>query len=429
MFLRRVFLPFAIGYFLSQWFRSVNAVVSADLIRELSLDAWTVGLLTSAYFLAFSLGQIPVGIALDRFGPRRTESFLLLFAALGSFTFSRSHDVAGLMLGRGLIGLGVSACLMASFHAFILWAPSARVPVLNGAVMAVGALGALSATLPVEWALSYVTWRELFQALSVTTLAVGAFLRFQAIDSESHRSDSLREVARGLGRVFGSRVFWAVAPFSITHQGTYLAIQSLWAGPWLRDVAGLPRTDVASQLLTLALSLAVGFLGIGYAAERVGRLGIPPESVWTACAIVFQSAQAAIAFGIVSFPRALWIAFGLFGASGMLSYVILSRRFPVEMAGRVNACLNVLVFASAFAFQAGIGAVIAWLSPAGGFSAAGYRVAFGSALALQTLALLWFRLRLKRTETSSPEAAWSPTRPDRLRRLRRRRRRRKRTSR
>jgi MFS family permease len=420
MFFRRAFLPFAVGYFLSQWFRSVNAVVSADLIRELSLDAWTVGLLTSSYFLAFSIGQIPVGVALDRFGPRRTESLLLLFAAAGALVFATSDGALGLMLGRGLIGLGVSACLMASFHAFMLWAPSARVPFLNGAVMAVGALGALSATAPVEWALSFVTWRELFAALAVVTLGVALFLYLQAMDPEAHRTASLREVSRGLGQVFTSRIFWSVAPLSITHQGTYLAVQSLWAGPWLRDVAGLPRADVANHLFTLALSMAVGFLGIGYVAERMGRRGIRPEAVWTGCALAFQAAQGAIAFELVPAPRALWVVFGLFGASGMLSYVILTRRFPIEIAGRVNACLNVLVFASAFGIQAAIGAVINWWSPAGSFSTGGYRVAFGSALALQVLALVWFRARFRRTETSVREAFSHPRSPDGLRKPRRR---------
>jgi MFS family permease len=404
MFLRRVFFPFALGYFLSQWFRSVNAVVSADLIREFSLDAWTVGLLTSAYFLAFALGQIPVGVALDRFGPRRTESFLLLFAALGSLLFARSQGTLGLIAGRGLIGFGVSACLMASFHAFILWAPTARIPLLNGAVMAAGAMGALSATAPVEWALSFIAWRELFTALAFVTVGVAFFLRFQSLDPETRRNDDIREVARGLGQVFASRVFWSVAPLSIAQQGTYLAIQSLWAGPWLRDVAGLQRAQVASHLFTLALSMAVGFLGIGYLAERIGRRGVRPEAVWTGCALAFQAVQGAIAFGLVSSPRALWIAFGLFGASGMLSYIILTRRFPLSMAGRVNACLNVLVFTSAFGIQAAIGAVISLWSPAGGFSTEGYRVAFGGALALQSLSLLWFWARLTRTAPSAREA-------------------------
>jgi MFS family permease len=405
MFLRRVFLPFAIGYFLSQWFRSVNAVVSADLLRELSLDAWTIGLLTSAYFLAFSIGQIPVGVALDRFGPRRTESVLLLAAVAGALVFARSESVLGLMAGRGLIGLGVSACLMASFHAFVLWAPPDRLPFLNGAMMSVGALGALSATAPVEWALSSVTWRQLFAALAFATLGVALFIRFRAPDPEKQEYSSLGETIRGLGRVYSSGVFWSVAPLSLTQQGTYLAIQSLWAGPWLRDVAGLDRAGVASHLFTLAVAMAAGFLGIGWLAERVARRGVAAESVWTACAALFQSVQAAIVLGFIAAPRLLWILFGLFGASGMLGYGILTRRFAKEMAGRVNACLNVLVFASAFAIQAAIGAIIDRWSPDGSFTLEGYRVAFGAALALQTISLLWFRARFTRSATSAREAA------------------------
>jgi hypothetical protein len=123
---------------------------------------------------------------------------------------------------------------------------------------------------------------------------------------------------------------------------------------------------------------------------------------------VFQVSQAVIALGTFTHggaPRALWIVFGLFGASGMLSYVILTRRFPLDMAGRVNACLNVLVFTSAFLVQAGVGAVIArWSSP-GSFSPEGYRIAFGSALAFQTLALVWFRARFTRSSRSAREAA------------------------
>lgn len=389
MFLRRVFLPFAAGYFLSQLLRSVNAVVARDLIEDLSLDAWTVGFLTSAYFLAFAAAQLPVGVALDRYGPRRTESALLVFAALGALVFSRAESVPGLVAARALIGLGVSACLMASFHAFVLWAPGARLPFLNGAVMAAGAMGSLTATAPVEWGVGLIGWRSLFAILAGLTIAVGLFLFFSAPDASEPSKESLRKVIGGVGGIFGNRAFWSIAPLSILHQGTYLAIQSLWAGPWLRDVAGLDRSAVASHLLTLALGMAFGYLGLGYLTERLGRRGISPLLVWGAAALVFQVTQGAIVLGLVPWARALWFSFGLFGASGMLGYAILTRRFPVAMAGRVNTGLNVMVFAAAFAIQSGIGAVIDWLSPAGAFSAEGYRVAFGVVLALQTLALVW----------------------------------------
>lgn len=390
MFLARVFLPFAAGYFLSQLLRSVNAVVGIELSAELALSSFTLGLLTSAYFFAFAGAQIPVGLALDRFGPWRTEAFLLLFAAGGSLLFGSASTATGLIAGRALIGFGVSACLMASFHAFVLEAPADRLPFLNGAVMAVGAAGALAATTPVEWAIATFDWRAVFHGLAVLTLAaaflVGATSRF--VGSEAER-ETLAVALGGLGRIFRSRLFWSVAPLSVAHQGAYLAIQSLWAGPWLRDVAGLDRAAVASHLFTLAAGMGLGFLGLGTVASWLSRRGFSPARVWIPSAILFQGAQAVIALGGGGAPRLVWFLFGLFGAAGMLSYVIVSAGFPKAMAGRVNTGLNVLVFTGAFAVQAGVGALLSWASAAGAEPPRAYGLAFGLVLGLQVLALVW----------------------------------------
>ncbi len=394
MFVSRVFIPFALGYFISQLFRAVNAVVSTDLVQELSLDAWTVGFLTSAYFLAFAAAQLPVGIALDRFGPRRTECALLLFAGAGAAIFSVAETANGLALGRALIGFGVSACLMASFHAFVLWAPSERLQFLNGAVMAVGAAGALTATVPVEWAVASIGWRSLFMGLALVALVISAFL-FAAVSEkpQARKTQRLVDVTRGLRYVFRHKAFWSIAPFSVAHQGAYLSIQSLWAGPWLRDVAGLERGAVANQLLTLALAMGIGFLGLGSLAQHLGRRGVPSLVVWVASATLFQGAQLGLVLQWTEYTRLLWGGFGLFGAAGMLSYVILTRRYPMEMAGRVNTGLNVFVFAGAFAFQAGVGATIEYFSvPGAPFSPEGYRVGFAAVLALQVLAVAWLAI-------------------------------------
>ena len=197
-------------------------------------------------------------------------------------------------------------------------------------------------------------------------------------------------VTRGLADVFKSRVFWSIAPFSIVHQGAYLAIQSLWAGPWLATVAELPRDEVATHLLILASAMGVGFISLGFLAERLGRVGVPTVAVWIGSSIAFQCAQLGLVLEWTSYARGLWSAFGLFGASGMLSYGILTRSFPIAMAGRVNTGLNVFVFVGAFVLQAGIGAIVQHYSePGAPFSPAGFRVAFGTTLALQTLALVW----------------------------------------
>ena len=392
MFLLRIFAPFAFGYFLSQLLRSVNAIIASDLVVEMSLDASILGLLTSAYFFAFALAQLPVGLALDRFGPRRTEALLLVVAAAGSFLFATAESVHGLIIGRALIGLGVSACLMASFKAFVVWAPTERLPFLNGAVMTAGALGSLTATAPVEWALSLTDWRGVFEALAIASFVIATLIVFLVREKRTPGSrESFGESFVALKAVFTSRVFWSIVPLSVAHQGTYLSIQSLWAGPWLRDVAELDRTGVAENLLVLAVGMALGFLTFGYLSGRLERQGVPILTTWVCAHLVFLGAQLGLVLQWVHAAILLWFAFGFFGATGMLSYVILTKRFPFELAGRVNTSLNLIVFSGAFLFQSGVGAIIHAVGnqTAERYSPAGYRLAFGVVLLIEISALAW----------------------------------------
>ncbi len=209
----RVFLPFAFGYFISYFFRNVNAIIEQDLVRELGISAASLGLLTSVYFISFAAFQLPLGLLLDRFGPRRTESALLLFAALGAFVFSRADSLAGLIIGRLLIGFGVSACLMAAFKAFVLWFPPQRLPLMNGLQMVAGGLGALSATVPLQQALELTDWRGVFLLLSAMTVAASALLWLVHPERQADgHSGSLREQLAGLKKVAFSPVFWSIAP-------------------------------------------------------------------------------------------------------------------------------------------------------------------------------------------------------------------------
>ena len=157
-----VLLPFGCGYFLSYLYRTVNVVLAPRLAADLTLSAADLGLLTSLYFIVFAAFQTPLGILLDRYGPRRVQGGLLLFAAAGSALFAISDDFLLVSLGRGLIGLGVSGCLMAALKANVLWFPLQRLPLVNGATVAFGSFGALVGTVPVEWAASLFGWREIF---------------------------------------------------------------------------------------------------------------------------------------------------------------------------------------------------------------------------------------------------------------------------
>ena len=210
--LLRIFVPFAIGYFFSYLYRVVNAVIAPNLVADLNLGPSDLGLLTSTYFLTFAAFQLPLGVLLDRFGPRKTEASLLIFAALGAFVFARAGSASGLVAGRALIGFGVSSCLMAPFTAYAIWFDKERLPLINGVQVAVGGLGALTGTAPVEAALQITDWRGLFTVLSVLTLAVAAAIFFVVPEKKAEgASAGLKEQLRGIGRVYSSFVFWRVA--------------------------------------------------------------------------------------------------------------------------------------------------------------------------------------------------------------------------
>lgn len=387
----RVFLPFAAGFFLSYLYRTINAVLSPYLVAELQLNATDLGLLTSIYFLTFAASQLPLGILLDRFKPRWVEAILLLFAATGAGLFAISNSATELIIGRGLIGLGVSACLMASFKAFVLWFPPSQLPAVNGWILAAGGMGALVATAPVEAALQITDWRGLFTLLAGLSIAVAAALLLVVPErgGRSTATASWRDQGREMAGIFCSPVFWRIAPGAVLVQASFLAIQGLWAGPWLRDVTGLDQATAAHYLFWIATAMVSGFLGMGQLTYRLSRLGIPPLVVASSGMAIFMAVQLAILCHWGP-PLLLWVLFGFFGTSGVLHYAILSQLFPPALSGRVNTTLNLLVFVTAFAAQWGMGAIINhWPVAGGGYADLGYQWAFGIALALQALTWAW----------------------------------------
>ncbi|MBA1149154.1 MFS transporter [Ectothiorhodospiraceae bacterium WFHF3C12] len=389
----RIFLPFAAGYYLSYVYRAVNAVIAPNLVADAGLSASDLGLLTSAYFLAFAVLQLPIGVLLDRFGPRRVEAIMLLFAAAGSVIFAMADDLAGLGLGRALIGAGVSCCMMAAFKAFVLWFRPHQLPAINGFLLTAGALGAISATAPVEWLVALTDWRFLFAALGVFGILIAAAVHF-IVPEHPERPEhvTMRDQLSGLAEIFRDRFFWRVAPVAAVCQGGGLAIQGLWMGPWLRDVAGFTRPEVANHLLITALALGVGFFTMGLMTERLSRLGVRPVSVAGAGMTIYVAAVALIASGWTLWLPVLLAAFGFLASTGTLSYALMSQHFSRHLAGRANTALNLLVFVAAFAAQWLIGVVLLpWEDPAThAYALPGYQVAFGGLAAVQLGTLAWF---------------------------------------
>ena len=389
----RVFVPFAMGYFLSYLFRVVNAVIAPDLAADIGVDPSQLGLLTSAYFISFASFQLPLGVLLDRFDPRKIEASLLLFAAAGAIVFARAESLGGLVLGRALIGFGVSACLMAAFKGFILWFPSDKWPRINGFQMAAGGLGALTATAPVEAALQITDWRGIFIMLAVLCVVVAAAV-FLVIPRKSVQATgtSLGEQLSGVREVFSSLTFWRVAPLTTLSQAAFLSVQGLWAGPWLRDVAGFDRMEVANTLMWTAVAMVIGFSCLGALAERLGRLGLKTEKTAVIGMATFNVIQIMLILELVQLTLPLWILYGFLGTTGIISYAGLSQSFPVHLSGRVNTGVNLLVFITAFAAQWLIGGIIElWpVSAVGNYDPRGYQAGFALMSLLQLLCLIWY---------------------------------------
>jgi predicted MFS family arabinose efflux permease len=388
----RLFLPFGLGYFVSYVFRTVNAVIAPDLVTDLGLSPADLGLLTSAYFLTFAIFQLPLGVLLDRFGSRRVESALLLFAAGGALLFSRAESLSGLLIGRALIGLGVSACLMAAFKAFSAWLPVERLPFANGVQMVSGGLGALTATTPVQAALQITDWRGVFLVLAVLGL-LAAVTVFLVVPEQpaSTEQETFSEQLQGLKTVLSSRDFWRIAPWAFTAQSAYLSIQGLWSGPWLRDVGGFNRVQVADILWWIAVAMILGYFAFGSLAGRLARHGVQPAAVAVSGMGLFILVQLLLVF-MPEYAITLWIGFGFFGTACILPYAVLAQHFSKQLTGRCNTSLNLMVFVCAFSAQWLIGAVIGiWPTDAlGGYQPEGYRAAFLILIGCQLLASGWY---------------------------------------
>tara|TARA_E500000331_G_scaffold66052_1_gene60752 strand:+ start:1263 stop:2489 length:1227 start_codon:yes stop_codon:yes gene_type:complete len=394
MLFARIYLPLALGYAISYFYRNANAIIEVDLVRDLGLGPSDLGLLTSVYFISFAAFQLPLGVLLDRYGPRRTESILLLFAALGSILFAQAESLSGLIVGRLLIGLGVSACLMAAFKAYVLWFSSQRLAMINGLQMVAGGLGALLATIPLQNALSYTDWRGVFTGLAIITVFASVCLWMFL--PENQRTDdklpSLKLHLKEIGQVLRSRIFWGIAPLAAISSGANMAIHGLWMKPWLRDVTGLSADNAAQLLFAMTLTFIGGFLTLGIIAERLSQLfDVHLMSISVFGMTIFLFIQGTMIYGGIGSPLILVILLGFFGTASVLVYAGYAKIFPKNLSGRVSTFLNLLVFIGAFILQWGIGAIIElWPPTDNGYDPESYQSAFGFLVILQAAGLMWY---------------------------------------
>lgn len=387
----RVFLPFAAGYYLSYLFRTINALISGHLISDTGLGTADLGLLTSVYFLVFAAAQIPIGILLDRFGPRRVQSALLLVAAAGAGLFAMSTGLPSLLISRAMIGLGVAAALTAGLKSIVLWFPRERVALLNGYMIMLGSLGAVTATAPAEHLLSWMGWRQLFEILAAATGATAVLIYI--VVPERVIVPTTASIPATLSSVFGDTRFWRVAPLSATCVGSAWSLQGLWASPWLTDVEGLDRASLVGQLFTMSMVLSGGAWLFGTTVHCIRRRGAGAETILAMVAVLFIAAELALILRVPLPSILLWSVVAIVGTATVVSFAVIADYFPPELAGRANGALNVLHFGWAFLAQYATGLILEqWSTEDGHRPILAYQVAFGLNIAVQIAALFWFAL-------------------------------------
>jgi sugar phosphate permease len=394
-----VTLPLATLGVINQAARTVMAIIGPVLAVEFSLSGSELGLLAACMLAAYALAQLPDGIALDRLGPRRVQATLGLLTAAGFAAFALSDGLAGFVLGRVIIGVGISAGLMAVIKANAEWFTPAKVAKVTGIAVAIGGLGSVLTTAPVEAALPALGWRGVLWLLCGISAAVALWIFFSVPDKPAAAA------RRGLGAelsvtasVFRSALFWrfgaAVAALSVLNF-TYLG---LWAGPWLRDVAGYDGQARANVLFLYTLSLMAGALVIGAASSRARARGRPAMLVPLACIAGQIAAQIGLALqpaGIAA-VTILWILFAFCASGAAPGYVAVGQMFPAEQMGRVATAVNTLTLGGAFVLQATIGWILdLWpRTAAGGWDPAGYSAALALSVAFQAvLAARLLRMR------------------------------------
>ena len=378
------------AFMASQFFRVSNAVIAPELMRTLSISSEAMGVLTGAYFLAFGIMQIPTGMLLDRFGPRRTMSGLFVIAAAGSAVFAMAESVFGLILGRALVGIGCAAGLMGMLVSISRWYPAERFARLSGTVYVVGGAGVLFATTPLAAAAGTIGWRGAFWVMAVVTIGLAAMMFAMVRDAppgqevESAR-ETFGEMLGGVRAVGANRQLWHVCAIQFVNYGTILAIVGLWAGPYLNDVHGLRGVVRGNVLFVINLAMLAGVLGYGVLERKLGsrKRAIVGGSVASAAVLLVL----AVWPDIGPWPAVgLLIAFTLTSAHIMLNHAHARAVLPDHLVGRGLTLQNVAVFVGVATMQSATGVIVGAFAEAG--EAAAPDIAYRSAFAFLALMIV-----------------------------------------
>jgi sugar phosphate permease len=382
-----IFCTVSALFIFSMFYRLSSAVIAPDLIRAFGLNAESLGVLGGAFFYSFALMQIPMGVLLDRIGPRYVMSIFGLVGALGAFIFAVADTFFLAILGRILIGTGMASVLMGSLKVFVLRFSQDKFSILSGILISVGALGSILAASPLAWLTITIGWRMTFVIAACITAASALLVFFVMKDSDGraagsgnkvHDADQKIPLKKVLSLVLGSLSFWQISAFAFFRYGTFVALQGLWLGTYLIDVKGFSPIQAGNILVMLSIGYIAGAPIAGYLADRVIRSAKMTAFCFVAFYVICLLPLTGIAdienpviFGI------LFSMLGFFNSPGTLAYTHVKELFPIHLSGTVIAAVNFFVMAGGAILTPALGMVIENVTPKGQlYSPAAYHLVF-----------------------------------------------------
>jgi len=388
----------------SQFLRSAISVIGPDLVTELNLSAAGLALLSSSFFLAFALAQVPVGMLIDRFGPRLTMLWSTVLAVAGCIVFAFGPDLNTLVLGRVLMALGCSSFYVAPLAIYSRWFKPKYFSTVTGIQLGLSGLGLLAATSPLAFAASTIGWRISFVIVAVLALLSGLLVLWWVSDDPpgaskpEHKKENLVESLRGLAVVSRTPSFWPIFAMFCTNYAVVITILGLWGGPYLAHVYGYDLETRGFYLLVLALSSMTAAFAWG-AADRVFgsyRMPVLIGALLTLAMLIWISLAGKMS------PGTLFVWFLLYGlVTGYPPLLVGQARsmFPPELVGRGLTLLNLATMGGVFFFQFATGAVIEWIAPNQTvYPLAAYQAAFALQAVLLALSIgcyLWAKDRAR----------------------------------
>ena len=384
-----VFLTFAAAYSLSALVRAIIATLSPVLSQEFSLQSRDLGLLAGGYFLGFAATQLPLGTWLDRYGPKRVIVCFLAVAVLGCLVFSIASSFTGLLIGRVLIGMGVSACLMAPLTGFRRWLNAPSLLRANSWMLMSGSLGMLASTLPVQWLLPLVGWRALFWGLAALVFLAALMIAF-AVPKWSVNTTTQASLPAGYAEVWKNRYFQKLSPLAFFNYGGLVAVQTLWAGPWMAKVAGYTPLEAATGLFYINAVMLLTFWTWGLVSPYLTKAGWHTDRLLVWGVPLSLLALAANIAGGASTGWVGWAVFCVASTVISLSQPAVGMAFKPALAGRGLSAFNLIIFSGVFTVQWGIGLLVDAFAATGLSTLASFQAAFSVFLCCCTAAYGYF---------------------------------------